>query len=56
MSEEMNNNDKMIKNRVKSKDSMDEGKIEDLLNSDNAFNDSGLENIRLLDKAMKKTK
>lgn len=37
-------------------DSMDKGLINDVLNSDNAFNDRGLENNRLLDEAMKKGK
>jgi len=50
------NNDNKIKNQDRLKDSMDEGFISDPLNSDNAFNDSGLENVRLLNKAMKKGK
>lgn len=50
------NNENKIKNQDRLKDSMDEGLISEDLNSDNAFNDSGLENIRLLDKAMKKGK
>lgn len=54
MQEVNNDNDNKIKNQDRLKDSMDEGLISDDLNSDNAFNDSGLENIRLLNKAMKK--
>lgn len=52
---EVNNHNK-IKNQDRLKDSMDEGFISDRLNSDNAFNDRGLENVRLLNKAMKKGK
>lgn len=52
---EDNKNNK-IKNQDILKDSMDEGLINDVLNSDNAFDDSGLKNIDLLNKAMKKEK
>lgn len=50
------NKDNKIINQDRLKDRMDEGLIRDDLNSDNAFNDSGLENIELLNKAMKKGK
>ena len=50
------NNENKIKNQDRLKDSVDEGLISHDLNSDNAFNDSGLENARLLNKAMKKGK
>ncbi len=48
------NNNKPERNLGRGNDDMDGGKIEDPLNSDNAFSDKGLNNERLTREAMKK--
>ena len=53
---QINNDNKITKAHDSMNNSMDEGPINDRLNGDNAFSDSGLENIDLLNKAMKKGK
>ncbi|MEH6947091.1 hypothetical protein V7068_08435 [Bacillus sp. JJ634] len=53
---EVNNDNKTTKSQGQFNDSMDEGSIDNNLDSDNAFSDSGLENATLLDKAMRKGK
>lgn len=53
--EKMKKDPKMV-SQEKLKDNMDKGTINDILNSDNAFNDAGLENMRLLSEAMKRSK
>lgn len=53
---EVNNDNKITKSKDPSNDSISGGPIGNQLNSDNAFSDSGLENARLLNKAMKKEK
>lgn len=50
------NRENNIKNQDRMKNNMDEGIISDDLNSDNAFNNRGLENMELLNKAMNKGK
>lgn len=50
-------NEKKITNaHDSSNDRMDRSPIDNLLNSDNSFSDSGLENARLLNEALKKGK
>ena len=50
-----NNNDNKITHAInRSTDSLDKGAIGNSLNSDNAFNDSGLENARKLNNAMRR--
>ncbi|MCQ6275492.1 hypothetical protein JMM81_11035 [Bacillus sp. V3B] len=53
---EVNKDNKITKSKNRSNDSMSGGAIGNQLNSDNAFSDSGLENTRLLNKAMNKEK
>lgn len=48
------NKDPKMVSQEKMNDNLDKGPISDLLNNDNAFNDVGLENIRLLSEAMRK--
>ena len=50
------NKDPKMASQEKLNDNMDKGPIDDLLNSDNAFNDVGLENMRLLNEAIKRSK
>jgi len=53
---EVNNDNKTTKSQGQFNDSMNEGSIDNNLDSDNAFSDNGLENAALLDKAMRKGK
>ena len=48
------NNTRLERNPDRENDDMDRGAIEDVLNSDNAFSDKGLNNDRLTREAMKK--